>query len=122
MMDALEKLKDEKFRVASNFTIEDISQPVPKKILNSVLCAFTKVLATYCPYQEASGPAVARYFSQNFHEWFILHFTSLSSHPSVAKSLRSKSHGWFLTNLKRKLGKMKNLGNASAPILVSLDL
>ena len=109
MAAALELMKDEKFRVASSFSQEDISQPVPMKILNSVLCAYAKTLAMFCPYEEiTSGPTISSYFSENFHVWFFENFSLLSTVPSIARSLRNKTHGWFLTNLKRKQSKIRN--------------
>lgn len=110
MMTALELLQDEKFRVATNFTSEDLSQPVPMKILNSVLCAYAKILASYCPYDEVSGPTITNYFSENFIDWFSQHFVILASVRSIARSMRNKTHGWFLTNLKREQAKRKRLG------------
>lgn len=114
MYDALEWLKDEKFRAATNFSAEDFSQPIVMKIISSVLCAFTKVLARFCPYKDlTSGVIISNYFADNFNSWFTENFTKLPLETSIAKSLRNKTRAWFITNLKRQQNKM----NKSVPQL-----
>ena len=107
MQSALEKMKDEKFQTAAHFTLEEISEPVPKKILNSVMWSFAKILTTFCPHQEKSGPAVYRYISDHFDPWFSHNFPLLSSSPATTRTYKSRIHGWFLTILKRKKPKGK---------------
>ena len=109
MYDALEDLKDDKFRVAVNFTADEFSQPLAMKIVSSVLCAYTKILARFCPYKDlTSGVVISNYFTENFNLWFSENFSKLSIHSSVAKSLRNKTRAWFITNLKRQQSKVKN--------------
>ena len=103
MYDALESLKDEKFRAATNFSPEDFSQPIVTKIISSVLCAFTKVLARFCPYKDlTTGVIISNYFAENFNSWFSENFTRLPLENSIARSLRNKTRAWFITNLKRQ--------------------
>ena len=119
MYDALEGLKDDKFRVAVNFSADEfVAQPLATKIVSSVLCAYTKILARFCPYKDlTSGVIISNYFTENFNLWFADNFTKLSLESSVAKSLRNKTRAWFITNLKRQQNKMKNnsssIGNFS---------
>ena len=112
-MTTLDLMEDEKFRVATKFTPEDLAQPVPLKILNSVLCAYAKILASHCPYDELSGPNISNYFSENFVDWFTANFVDLASVGSTTRSMKSKTHGWFLTNLKREQAKRRRLGEGS---------
>ena len=103
---ALRELENEKLRVASGFSLEDLAQPVPKKILNSVLCAFARILATHYPHEESLGPHVAQFFSEQFQAWFFQHFPHLATCKNVGNPLKTKCYGWFLTSLKRRKGKM----------------
>ena len=122
MLTALENIKDEKFRVATHFTLEEMSEPVPKKILNSVMWSFAKILTAFCPYQEKSGPAVARYISDAFDPWFSYNFPLLSSSAAATRTFKTRIHGWFLTNLKRKKPKGTNSSMANCWLSECLSL
>ena len=99
---ALEGLKDAKFAAASRFSVEEVTDPVAMKIVNSVLFAFAKILSSFCPHKElTSGPLVLNFFNENFLYWFSMHFPNLALDPATYKSFRAKTHGWYLTALKR---------------------
>ena len=103
-------LRDEKFRVATQFSVEQLSQPIGMKIVSSVLFAYAKVLAQFCPHVGVtSGHPISNYFSENFVPWYTENFPLLSSDPSVTSLLRNKTQGWFRTNLKRLYNKTKSL-------------
>ena len=109
LAEAIENLKDEKFRVASNFTVQEVSQPIAMKIISSVLFAYAKILTTRCPYKEVtSGHLISTYFSENFVPWFARSFPLLAHDSSVTSFLRNKTQGWFRTNLKRLQNRVKN--------------
>ena len=99
---------DEKFRVATQFTAAQITEPnsPAKKIVCSVLYGYVKFLIQFCPYQpDAKRHLILNYFSKNFDPWYHENFPLLVPDRFLSTQLRSKTQGWFGINLKRMLKK-----------------
>ena len=95
-------LKDEKFRVATRFRVNQLADPVHMRIVSSVLFAYAKILAQHCPYKGVtSGLLVSNYFSENFVPWFAENFPLLANDSLTTSNLRNKAQAWFRTQNKR---------------------
>ena len=103
----LDKLKDEKFRTAARFAPETVLRnDTHYKIMNSVLCSVSRVLAENCPIEgEHCGPLVGAYFNHYFTTWYGVNFPALVADSALSSKLRSNCRKWFGTIRKRHLKK-----------------
>ena len=100
-------MKDEKFLTAAQFAPETVlHNDTHYKIMNSVLCSVSRVLAENCPIDgEYSGPLVGAYFNNYFGDWYHSNFPSLAADSALSSKLRSNCRKWFGTIRKRHLKK-----------------
>ena len=76
------------------------------KIMNSVLCSVSRVLAENCPVDgEHCGPHVGAYFNEYFGGWYHSNFPALAADSTLTSKLRSNCRKWFGTIRKRFLKK-----------------
>ena len=93
--------------MAAQFTPETVlHNDTHYKIMNSVLCSVSRVLAENCPVEgEHCGPLVGAYFNHYFSGWYNTSFPALMINTTVSSKLRSNCRKWFGTIRKRHLKK-----------------